>query len=325
MPILNKTAPAQRLTLGISACLTGEKVRYNGAHKRAGFCLRLLDQIADLKPVCPEVAIGLGTPRQPIRLVATDRGIRARGSDDPSHDVTDQLSEFGRRWGEAHDELDGVILTQKSPSCGMERVKIYRENGYPASHDGSGLFAAALRQAQPLLPIEEEGRLHDARLRENFFTRCYTYRAWRDQVAANPSHKALVAFHSQCKYLLMAHDPRTCTELGRLIANRPADGSIQALCQRYISRCMGVLAKPASRRGHTNTLLHLLGYLKGKLDPRERHELLEGIHGYHQGQLPLVVPLRMMRHYLRLRGTAYVQQQRYLQPHPEALGLHNAI
>ena len=325
MPILDNKEPTTTLILGISACLAGQPVRYNGQHKRAHFCLHTLADFAQLRPVCPEMGIGLGAPRPPIRLVATDGGTRARGSDDSQLDVTDQLDEFGQRWGAAHGELDGFILTQKSPSCGMERVKVYRANGYPASFDGEGVFARALHLSQPLLPIEEEGRLHDPHLRENFFTRCYTYRTWKEQLGAKPNHRALLAFHSRHKYLLMAHNPAECSALGRLIAQRPADAQMATLCDHYIHRCMALLRRVATRRGHTNTLLHLLGYLKGKLSPPERGELLEGIHAYHQGQLPLVVPLRMMRHYLRLHGSAYVQQQRYLMPHPTALGLHNAI
>lgn len=316
---------APRLLIGISACLTGQQVRFNGQHKRSRFCLKMLEGLADLRPVCPEVAIGLGTPRPPIRLVATDKGTRAQGSDDSSLDVSERLDDFGRQWAARQGDLDGFILAPKSPSCGMERVKVYRENGYPAHHQGTGFFARALQETQPLLPVEEEGRLHDPRLRENFFTRCYAYRAWRTEVAAAPSMAALVSFHARNKYLLMAHDPQACTRLGRLIGGKPRDKDLEHLAQEYIQGFMKTLKKVATRRGHTNVLLHLMGYLKGKLQTPERDELLEGISGYHQGMLPLVVPLRMLRHYLQLRGSDYAREQRYLQPHPQSLGLYNAI
>ena len=205
MSIVNISKPEKKIAVGISACLLGHKVRYNGGHKRSSFCMNTLADYFNFVPVCPEVGIGMGTPREPIRLVGSGDSYQAVGVDTAERDVTDSLLQYGVDKASELKELSGYILMQKSPSCGMERVKIYHPNGHPSGFSGSGLYAKGLQSANPLLPVEEEGRLHDPVLKENFFMRVYAYHRWQTEVAADPSYKAIGLFHGAYKYVLMAH------------------------------------------------------------------------------------------------------------------------
>ncbi|UTW12446.1 YbgA family protein [Marinobacterium rhizophilum] len=311
------------IPIGISACLMGEKVRYNGGHKRSQYCLDVLSDCFSFKPFCPELAVGLGVPREPIRLVGEAAHPSALGTKDPSLDVTEALAEQGRTVAAALPDLCGYIVIKGSPSCGMERVKVYHPNGMP-NGAGRGLFIDALMRANPLLPVEEEGRLNDPVLRENFIVRVFALHRWKQLVAAEPSYHALLQFHSQSKYLLMAHSYEGYRVLGRYLAEAH-DQPIDKAMQTYISGLMEHLSQCATRNSHVNVLMHVFGYLKKAIDSQCKQEILDSIDEYHRGEVHLVVPLTLLRHYLKRHGSDYIKQQFYLDPHPYKLGLRNYI
>ncbi|PSS58758.1 DUF523 and DUF1722 domain-containing protein [Pseudomonas sp. BBP2017] len=312
------------IKIGISACLIGQPVRFNGGHKASALCTEILSSHFEFKAVCPEQAIGLGTPRQPIRLVGDPKKPRAIGTVNRELDVSEALTAFGQHTAEQIDDICGYILMQKSPSCGMERVKVYQDNGYPAAEGGSGLFAAALMRARPNLPVEEDGRLNDPVIRENFITRVFAYAEWRRLQRAGLTRKALICFHERYKYQLMA----TCREQYQLLGRELAQSAAKPLdlfAVEYFSAFMSALKKPASRGSHSNVLQHLMGYLKRALSSPEKQELQELIQQYRLGIVPLVVPLTLIKHHLRRHPHAYIERQAYMQPHPENLSLRNAL
>lgn len=312
------------IKVGISACLLGEPVRFNGGHKESRLCSETLARHFEFVSVCPEVAIGLGTPRQPIRLVGDPDHPRAVGSVHAELDVTDALTAYGQQVATELHDICGFVLMQKSPSCGMERVKVYQANGHPIEGGGSGLFAHALMQARPDLPIEEDGRLNDPVLRENFLTRIFAYAEWQRLVASGVTRKALVEFHSRYKYQLMATDPVQYKALGRLVAT-VGKQPLEAFAPSYFSQLMEALKKTASRGTHTNVLQHLSGYLKRDLGTQDKQELQRLIDQYREGVVPLVVPMTLLKHHFRRHPDRYVATQVYLQPHPEDLSLRNGI
>lgn len=312
------------IPVGISACLMGEQVRYNGGHKRSRYCLEVLAERFAFEPFCPELEAGLGVPREPIRLVgAPGEEPRVVGTVDATLDVTEGLEEVSRAFIEAHRHLRGFILMKGSPSCGLERVKVYGENDMP-SHSDAGAFVRALKRHFPTLPLEEEARMNDAVLRENFITRVYALDDWKRQVEAHPSYHELLQFHSRQKYLLMAHHVEAYRELGRYLAESSGLPLEEAMAH-YLQRFMTALARPATRKTHTNALMHVFGYLKEALDGETRQDLLTAIEEYRQGHVHLAVPIRLLGHYLKRHGSEYIRRQTYLDPHPYELGLRNAI
>ncbi|WP_027857557.1 YbgA family protein [Marinobacterium jannaschii] len=313
-----------KIPVGISACLTGQKVRFNGGHKQSRYCLDVLSDCFDFMPFCPEVAVGLGVPRQPIRLVGDVKAPRAVGTNDPSLDVTEGLLAHGRRVGNEMAELCGYVVIKGSPSCGYERVKIYQENNYPAPGGGRGLFVQGLMETNPVLPIEEEGRLNDPVLRENFITRVFAFYSWKQAVEADPSYHNLLEFHACNKYLLMAHSYDGYKQLGRFLAEAHEQPLEDAMAE-YIRRFMAYIGQPAERKTHVNVLMHMMGYMKKALDSECKQELLESIEQYRRGEVHLVVPLTMLKHYLKRHGSEYILNQAYLDPHPHQLGLRNYI
>jgi uncharacterized protein YbgA (DUF1722 family)/uncharacterized protein YbbK (DUF523 family) len=320
----NRIEMDRRIPVGISSCLLGEQVRYNGGHKRSRYCLDVLADCFEFEPFCPEMAIGLGVPREPIRLVGeADEVPRARGTVDQSIDVTEPLLASGYRIARERSHLRGYILMKGSPSCGMERVKVYHPNGMPNTAD-AGVFVRALREANPVLPVEEEARLNDAVLRENFIARVFAYDDWKTTVEADPSYHNLIQFHSRQKYLLMAHHYQGYRELGRYLANAHELPLEQAM-DEYLRGFMAHMSHKATRKTHTNVLMHMLGYLKKSIDAQCKQELLEGIEQYRLGQVPLVVPLALLKHYLKRFGGDYICEQTYLNPYPHELGLRNYI
>lgn len=316
--------PTARPKIAISACLLGERVRFNAGHKESPLCSRVLASHFDFVPLCPEMAIGLGAPRQPIRLVGDPAHPRAVGTRDAGLDVSAPLSAYGERMAGELDDIDGFIFMQKSPSCGLERVKVYQANGQPAEGGGRGLFAAAFCARRPELPVEEDGRLHDPVLRENFVTRVFVHADWRRLLGEGLSRQALLDFHARHKYLLMASHPQQYRALGRLLGEVGRHAP-EELGPRYFAQLMMALRQCASRGSHGNVLQHLCGYLRPALEPDERAELQQLIEQYRLGILPLVVPLTLLKHHFRRHPHPYVARQVYLQPHPEELGLRNAI
>ena len=310
--------------IAISACLMGLDVRFNGGHKESRLCSRTLTDYFDFIPVCPEVAIGLGVPRQPIRLVSGADQPEAVGTLDHNLNVTQPLANYGRDMAAQLGDICGYIFMQNSPSCGLERVKVYHTNGTRADSGGRGIYAQAFCLLHPDLPVEEDGRLNDPVLRENFLTRVFAYSAWQQLRQEGLTRRGLTDFHSRYKYLLMAHNPVQYKTLGHLLGNMGKNDP-QELGPRYFSEMMAALKKCATRRTHTNVLQHISGYLKQAISREDKQEVQQLISQYHQGIVPLVVPLTLLKHHFRQHPDPYIAQQVYLQPHPENLSLRNAI
>ncbi|MCE9679479.1 DUF523 and DUF1722 domain-containing protein [Shewanella sp. AS1] len=309
---------SEKLKIGISACVLGQGVRFDSGHKRSSFCVDQLSEFVDFKPVCPEVAIGLPIPRPSIRQIIKD-GVIKVSRPDGSGDVTEKLKMFGQQSASHYGDLAGFIFCAKSPSCGMERVKVHHHHGKGSEATGVGVFAEQVMALNPLLPCEENGRLHDPVIRENFMTRIFTYQKWLDMKSQGLTKHKLIVFHSAHKYLVMSHHVESYRDLGRLLAR--ADIELEPLADAYISGLMQALKNKASRRSHTNTLQHIQGYFKRQLDGIQRKELNDEIAAYHQGISPLLVPLTLINHYLKLFPNDYLQQQVYLNPHPKELKL----
>ncbi|WP_312931395.1 DUF523 and DUF1722 domain-containing protein [Pseudomonas sp.] len=314
-----------KFRIGISACLIGENVRYNAGHKSSSLCHELFDEDFEWVSVCPEVAIGLGIPREPIRLVGDPDHPQVVGTRDATRDFSAPLREYGNYMAEHLDDICGYVFMQKSPSCGLERVKVYQSEGRPALKGGRGAFAEAFTAKRPDLPVEEEGRLHDPVLRENFISRVYAYIDWQHLLGQGLTRGALIAFHARYKYLLMANNPQAYRDIGKMLGSLKRDDDANEVGPRYFSRLMQALRRCASRGTHCNVLQHLSGYLRDALDVDDRQELQQIIEQYHSGSVPLVVPLTLFKHHLRNHPDPYLMQQAYLHPHPSKLGLRNAL
>lgn len=302
-----------KIRIGISSCLLGQNVRYDGGHKRNDFIVSTLGRYFEFVPFCPEVHLGLGVPRPPVRLEATSAGIRAVGVRDRSLDVTEQLSDCAREQRPWHATLSGYILKKGSPSCGMERVKLYHD-GMP-SKKGVGLYASALMANFPQLPVEEEGRLGDPALRENFLERVAVIHRWHQLVAAGITAAGLTKFHSRHKLILMSRHQNDCRDLGRLLGN--ADQvPVETVARQYIEGVMTLLRRPATRHNHVNVLQHIQGYLKRYLDPGEKAELTAVIDRFRCGHLPLIAPITLLKHHFRRQPDRFIDESYYLSPTP---------
>ncbi|QWF71381.1 DUF1722 domain-containing protein [Methylomonas paludis] len=312
----------QKIQIGISSCLLGQEVRYDGAHKYNSYIEQTLGQYFSFRPFCPEVESGMGIPRPTIQLLETSAGIRCVGVKDPSMDVTERLEAVSRQQHEWLAGLCGYILKKDSPSCGKERVKVYK-NQVP-TRKGTGIFAAYVQDTFPELPVEDEGRLGDPVLRENFVQRVFVLHRWRQLRSQPLSTHALMVFHSRHKLIAMSHNQNTARILGRLVADTKPD-TLEAEAQRYISLLMACLKKPATRKNHVNVLQHIQGYLKTKLDGDDKQELIDSIERYRLEQLPLIVPLTLLRHHFRRQPDAFIDASYYMQPHPGELALLNDI
>lgn len=310
--------------LGISACLMGVEVRFNGGHKESHLCTRALSEYFDFIPLCPEVAIGMGVPREPIRLVGDPQAPQAVGTVNSELNVTKALADYGTHMAAEVGDICGYIFMQKSPSCGLERVKVYRENGAPVDGGGRGIYAQAFCDAHPDLPVEEDGRLNDAVLRENFVTRVLAYSAWQQLLKAGVTRRALTEFHSRYKYQLMANNPVQYKVLGNMLGSMGRSDPNE-IAPQYFTELMAALKKCATRSTHTNVLQHLSGYLKQTISAQDKQEIQQLIAQYHQGIVPLIVPLTLLKHHFRQHPDPYVALQVYMQPHPENLSLRNAI
>jgi len=316
----------EKIRLGISACLLGEPVRFDGGHQWDRFITDTLGQYVEFVPVCPEVECGLGVPREAMRLVGDPEAPRLM-TVRTKVDLTERLVTWARKRVEEleQENLRGFIFKSKSPSSGMERVRVYNEpsQGSPVTR-GVGMFARIFMEHFPLLPVEEEGRLHDPVLRENFIERIFVLQRWREFLAAKPKLGDLVAFHTRHKLLIMAHSPNHYRELGRLVA-RAKEIPVQEFYENYQSRLMEALRLKTTPKKNTNVLSHLMGYFKKDLTPDEKQELLEVIASYHQGYVPLVVPTTLINHYVRKYNQPYLKEQFYLHPHPVELQLRNHV
>jgi len=325
--VTRSQAAPDRFRVGISSCLLGQEVRWNAAHKRDSWLVETLGPFVEWVPVCPELELGLGVPREPIRLEGDPRAPRLVGRESRT-DLTSDMEAFAARRVEALAALDlcGYVLKSDSPTCGMERVKVHGPAaGRPKA--GVGLFARALMDRLPLLPVEEEGRLHDPGLRESFIERVFAFRRLRDLLAPRPTAGRLVEFHARHKLLLMAHDPEGARRLGRIVAGTDGatgkTGAGGGAAGRYAVAFMETLKRRATPSKHANVLQHMLGYLKRQLDAGDKQEILEAIDAMRLGRLPLVVPLALLRHHLRRHDVRYLLEQVYLNPHPRELMLRN--
>jgi len=308
--------------IGISSCLLGANVRYDSGHKKNSFVTGMLKKHFEFSSFCPEVEIGLGIPREPIRLVQAGNTIRCQGTKSENLDVTDALDDVSHEQRHWHKELSGYILKKDSPSCGMERVKVYND-GMPTKK-GIGIYAKRLMENNPNLPIEEEGRLEDAHLRENFIQRVYIYNRWKLMFKQSITLSALQEFHAKHKYTLMSHDQQKTRELGTLLADKPVT-DIKSLTDSYVDKMTNILKIIPSKNNHANTLHHIQGYLKKSLNSGDKTELSEVVDDYKKGLLPLIVPITLLRHHFRRYPNDYISQSYYLSPHPGELMLLNTI
>ena len=322
----SESAQGQSIRIGISSCLLGQKVRYDGGHKRDRFATDVLQPFVEWVPVCPEVEIGLGIPRPTIRLERADDGTARLVMPSTGEDLTRPMGDWAEERVTGLGELDlcGFILKKDSPSCGMERVKIYDRHDVP-TRNGTGVFAEVLLRLAPDLPMEEEGRLNDPRVRENFITRVFAFRRWKDMQVLGVTRARLMAFHATHKYLCMTRNQAGARRMGKLLGSAGAGDSAEALSRAYMDEFTAVMARPPSARGHTNVLEHVAGYVSDDLDVEDRAELSRAIHEYRRGVLPLIVPLALLRHHARRQERAYLLGQAYLFPHPHELMLLNHV
>jgi uncharacterized protein YbgA (DUF1722 family)/uncharacterized protein YbbK (DUF523 family) len=316
-------AASSKPLVGISSCLLGQQVRFDGGHKKDGWITGPLGAFFDFLPVCPEVGIGLGVPRPTIHLVGDPARPRALGSKDASLDVTARLEAFGIAQLPHLEGLSGYILKSKSPSCGMARVPVTSEKGMPAKV-GVGIYARVLLERMPLLPVEEEGRLNDPVLRENFVTRVYVLHRWQQLRVERMTAAKLIDFHSRQKYLVMAHSQAAYQRLGQMLSHlKQVD--LEAVADMYVAELMAALARRVTRKRHVNVLHHIMGYFTDHIDAGDKAELLASIEAYRREEVALVVPITLLRHHLRRHPDPYMEKQVYLAPHPEKLALRGAI
>lgn len=312
--------------LGISGCLTGSAVRFDGGHKRMGFIMDELAQWVSFRPVCPEMAIGLPTPRPALRLIQTSSGDTCmRFSKDSTEDVTDKMAAFAADYLPKIGDLAGFIVCAKSPSCGMERVRLYDEKGNRGRKEGVGLFTAALMKQYPWLPVEEDGRLHDPVLRENFVERVFALNELNVLRKNGLTRRALLDFHSRYKLQLLAHHQAGYRAIGPFVASLYEWDDLEAFFEMYRDKLMAILKQPASRKNHTNVLMHVQGYFRNQLNARQREELREVILNYREGLLPILAPLTLLKHYMAEFPQQYLATQNYFDPYPNNLCLRLAV
>jgi uncharacterized protein YbgA (DUF1722 family)/uncharacterized protein YbbK (DUF523 family) len=314
----------EKIRLGISTCLLGENVRYDGGHKLDRFLTETLGQYVEYVPVCPEVECGLGTPREALRLVGNPEAPRLVTTH-TKQDLTDRMTQWAqKRVDELEKEgLYGFIFKSDSPSSGMERVKVYSEQGMPVKK-GIGMFARVFMGHFPLLPVEEEGRLHDPVLRENFIERIFTLKRWRETLAQKESRGSLVDFHTRHKLLVLSHSPRHYQIMGKWVAQDKTI-PLKDLYRQYQIFLMEALLFKTTPKKNSNVLQHMMGYFKEQLSSDEKQELLEVIDSYRQEYIPLVVPVTLIGHYVRKYDQPYLKEQVYLNPHPMELQLRNHV
>lgn len=312
------------IRIGISSCLLGEEVRYNGGHAHDSFITAGFGQFFNWIPVCPEFEVGMGVPRETVQLTEDSNDIRMVAPQSGA-DWTERMNRYSRaRVSElSKSPLHGFILKKNSPSCGMERVNIYGKKGM-LRKDGRGLFATELMQKLPLLPVEEEGRLRDPHLRENFFERVFAYYRLQQFLSNSPTPADLVEFHTRHKLTVMSHHQTKYRELGRLVAEA-GTADFPQLLEEYRVRFMEGLKIKATPGNHVNVLHHAMGYFSNELTGDDRKELIEYIEQYRSGLVPLVVPITLVKHYLRRYPTGWLVKQVYFNPYPHELKLRNLI
>jgi uncharacterized protein YbgA (DUF1722 family)/uncharacterized protein YbbK (DUF523 family) len=323
---LTSTDDQSKILVGISSCLIGEKVRFDGGHKQNRYVLDTLGQYFRYRPFCPEMAIGLGVPRETIRLVAVDGKTEALGNKHTELNFTRALIHSAEDQASWHRQVFGYIVKKDSPSCGMARVRVY--HGEQPQRNGVGLYTARLMQNFPALPIEEEGRLGDPVLRESFVKRVFIYRRWHALLASGLDWAGLTDFHARHKLILYSHNQDLGRRLGRELAavqQQSRQQPAQDYAPQYLAQLMAILKISATRSNHVNVLEHIRGYLKQDLDKCDKQELTDSIDNYRRGLLPLIVPITLLRHHFRRNPNRYIERSYYLQPHPDELMLLNSL
>lgn len=308
------------IKVGISSCVLGQKVRFDGGHKGSNFVKHHLAKVFELSPICPEVGMGMPVPRPTIHVREINQHARLTDTKTGEKDHTQALQDFFDATRPVIPEFDGYILAAKSPTCGMERIKVYNEQGELLHRKGQGMYAQRLIQNFPNLPVEEDGRLNDQGLRESFIVRVYAHHEFRRQVLEQPKLNALIKFHSRYKFLVLAFHPESYQALGQLVAEASKQ-PLDTVLQEYLSLLMNALNRTSSRRKHTNVLMHLQGFFKKQLNKQDKHELNEQILKYRSGYVPLMAPVTLLKHHLQHHPNGYLEQQVYFQPYPEELGL----
>lgn len=318
-----RPADSAPIRIGVSSCVIGEEVRWNGGHSRQRYLTDMLGPFVEYVPVCPEVEVGMGVPRPTVRLVREGDGLRMI---DPKNDIdwTSSMRRLSRtRSSELADAgLHGFVLKKDSPTCGVFRVRIYTDSG--VERNGQGLFATALIQRMPHLPVEEEGRLNDARIRENFVERIFAYRRLKGLFRPRWTVGDVVAFHTREKLLLRAHDERGYRELGKLVAGAKSVPRA-AFADDYADRFMEIVKRPATVAKHVNVLQHMLAFLRWQDDDIGRAEMHTAIADYRAGHVPLVVPVTLIQHLARRHEQQILLDSSYLSPHPKELMLRNHV
>lgn len=312
----------EKIPIGISSCLLGQEVRFDKGHKFHSYIVSTLGQFFEYIPFCPEMNIGLGVPREPIRLVNHSGEIRCIGTKTKSIDVTKELIGCANEQRHWHETVFGYILKKDSPSCGMERVKVYKNQ--MAERNGSGLYARTLMQNYPNLPVEEEGRLGDPVLRENFIQRVFIFKRWHELVEQGLSWASLTGFHARHKLILFSHDQNRARELGKALSDAN-HMDVEGYAPSYLSQLMAILKIRATRKNHVNVLQHIQGYLKKELDKEDKQELSGIIESYRLGHVPLIVPITLLRHHFRKYPDEYIEESFYMTPHPGELMLLNVL
>ena len=312
-----------KIPIGLSACLSGDEVRYNGQGAEDKFVTQQLSRFFDYVKVCPEMSIGMGTPRETIRIVE-DNGLRLKnreGSNDYTANMNSFVSESVTQMGSQN--LCGFIFKKGSPSCGAYRVKVYNNDGVTQRHDENGFYAKAFKQKYPWLPVEEDGRLNDPALRHNFLARVFAIRRWQIMVEEKPSIGGLVKFHQKHKYMLMSYSQDGLRELGRIVANKESLDP-ETACSKYLKKFTALTFKPAPRSKHSNVLYHMFGYFSREIDEFDRHETIDVIEKYREGIVPLVLPVMRISNFVRKLKVKYLLGQSYL-VYPEELGVLNKL
>ena len=316
------TAEHEKILIGISSCLIGDKVRFDGGHKQNRYILDTLGHYFGFRPFCPEMAIGLGVPRDTIRLIESDIGVEAVGVKNPEHNVTRQLIDTAEAQKSWQEKIFGYIVKKDSPSCGMERVRVWSKD--QAQRRGTGLYTETMMRNFPQLPVEEEGRLGDPLLRENFIQRVYVYKRWRDMHDEGLDWDALTDFHARHKLILFSHNQELGRQLGRELAEAHKQ-PLEEYAPSYLAQLMKILKITARRSNYVNVLEHIRGYLKHEMDSDDKAELTGSIENYRRGLLPLIVPITLLRHHFRKTPNEYIERSYYMRPHPDELMLLNSL
>lgn len=330
--------PVRRIPVGISACLTGMPVRHDGGHKHSRYCTQDLSAYFDLHTFCPEHDSGLPVPRPAMHLVERGDALRMEVIK-TSEDVTGSIDAWSREYLPHMSALSGFVLASKSPSCGFERVRVYSPKGDVLRRDAQGLFAHKLMQAFPQMPVEDAGRLFDPSLRENFLARVFIYDEWTQLCRDGITAKKLIEFHTRHKFQLLAQSEKTYRKLGPMLSqlnlrngsaatkegNQPAFSTLEELAEAYFAIFMDGMRQPSKRGSHVNVMLHLLGFFRTVLSGAERNSIKTHIEAYLRGELPLIVPISLLRHTLQRYPNDYLKNQAYLSPYPDALGLRNPL